>query len=315
MSNWRNTLYGLALSAVCGVSYGQQPPNNIKTFVDCANAQLQMNFTLKMGVNVAFTIPCLPKIGGAQDLPANFTGCYLTLTISPSKQRGCTVTAKDGTVVNLPRAILNCPGPPPIANQANTSNLRFWPSYSLCPNPAWNNTVELGEDQINEKFAVPFADSTGQMIMADTPIKPLAPGMGPFIAINLPTVYNNVIANSKKGNLGCNECHADVASGAVGTLQYSAPGNPFGVFARAGGSMVPLIVFTNDPNQGINKNKTSPIPVKQDLKTVCANITKYKNDIVGQKNVGGVLGVTATAADVDTSAMICASLLAMTMMQ
>ena len=320
MNRLRNAAYGLLLCAVCGVTYAQQPPNSIKTFIDCANAQLQMNFTARMGVNVAFTLGnCLPKIGGQQNLPDGFKGCYLTLTISPSAQPGCTVAATDNTpAIQLPRAILNCPGPPPIPNQANTSNLRFWPSYTLCPNPKWNNTIELGEDQINESFAVPFAKSTGQMLMADTTIAPVAAGGGgTFKKIDPPSVFSTVTVN-KRGTKGCNECHTPVAPfGAAGTEQYSAPGNPFGVFARGGGSLVSHILFTNDPNQGVNEKKISPIPVKQDLKTVCDNITKYKKEIVagGPKAIqaaGGGLGITVTPEDVETSAMICSVLLGLT---
>ncbi len=321
MNYLRNTFYGLVLSAVCGVAYGQQP-NSIKTFIDCANTQLGFIWGADGSSNIAYTTRCFSKIGGQQEPPENFQGCYLTLTSSPSKQPGCSLTAKDGTEIYLPRVILNCPGPPPDTTnettKKDTTNLRFWPTYTLCPNPAWNNKLELGEDQINANFAVPFTQSSGQMIMAEQSITPVASGgKGPYKKIDQDLAVSFVTAD-KKGTKGCNACHASAPPyGAEKTLQFSKPGNPFGVFDRAGGDMVPLIVFTNDPNQGINKDKKSPIPVKQDLKTVCSNIAKYKAEIVAGapaaiRKAGGGLGITVTEADVSTSAAICNNLLALT---
>jgi hypothetical protein len=159
------------------------------------------------------------------------------------------------------------------------------------------------------------------MIMAEHSITPVARGgTGPYKKID-PDLAFSLVTADKKGTKGCNACHASAPPyGAEKTLQFSKPGNPFGVFDRAGGDMVPLIVYTNDPNQGINKDKKSPIPVKQDLKTVCSNIAKYKKDIVAEAQVairkaGGGVGVTVTQADVDTSAAICNNLLALTVAQ
>ncbi len=149
----------------------------IEDFIGCLNANLLEEYH-----TIADTVQCLPE------------KCSLTLTMSEnSAQAACSVGG-----CQLPRVILDCPGPP-----------RFFPSYLLCPLDSESgghlgvNRVELGQ----------VIDDMGNMRMADVPVEP-----GPFTPL-YPHDVLSVVGASK----GCNGCHTAVGAPAAGQEEISAP--------------------------------------------------------------------------------------------
>jgi len=184
---------GLSAVAVLGFNVAgangacTTPVNSIDSFVCCVNS------TVPAGGNVSNAVQCLPP------------GCSITLTMSAqSAQKACTL----GTC-QLPRVLLNCPGP--------AAGLSFRPSFLLCPSdsgaaPEFGmDRVELGEDT-----------ESGDLIMADVPFPPG----------HVPVPFDNSVKSmvtDNGGTKGCNDesigCHANGTP--QGNLETSKPIDPF----------------------------------------------------------------------------------------
>ena len=232
---------------------------SIKTFINCVNDAL---IQAKGPVSVADTVkPCIPP-----------RGCFITVTRSDSSaQKACTLAG-----VDLPRVLLNCPGP--------AADLRFRPSYLLCP--LSSNRIEIGEDQTKIDVTKP---EEGQMIMADVPIRP-----GNFQKIDPNAVFSFV--DSKGGTKNCNKsgCHIDTNNPKTpaGTLQFSGPIDPFGKFNGVI-DLATLITFTTEPGKKANPE------IAEDLKTVCKNINAKKAEILAaaRKKSSSVSEATVDAVE------------------
>lgn len=186
-----------------------------------------------------------------------------------SAQKACSLGG-----CQLPRVILDCPGPKDV--------LKFRPSFLLCPINSTGGAgglfgtdrVELGED--TEKVS----GDAGKMKMADVPIAPKA-------AYNQMNVAD--VLSTKGNDKGCNDgCHKEVDPGKQnGDPILSGPIDTFGVFN--GTKLLPLVIDTNDP---IYNSKVDPKGKgtdgkdlkKQTLAEVCDCIKTNKDAIKNEAN-------------------------------
>jgi|GEM_PF-6967433 len=166
------------------------PVQEVKTIEDLANC---LNDAFEEGeeVTIADTLQCIPA------------GCSVTLTMSRSSaQAGCFMggagdpnppsgvttaeTAGPEPRCQLPRILLDCPGPPP-----------FMPSYSLCP------VGSVGEAQGSNRIEVgQVVDAAGNMRMGDIPVPP-----GPYEPLDPADVVSKV--DGGQGTKECNQCHGN----------------------------------------------------------------------------------------------------------
>ncbi len=158
------------LGPTCGSVPTAEPPvepdavRTIEDFVSCLNG-----LSGRQNASIADTVECLPP------------KCMITLTMSRlSAQKACVIGD-----CQLPRVLLDCPGPP-----------RFRPSYLLCPTGSVAGG-HLGIDRVEVGEAV---DAAGNMRMADIPIPP-----GAF-----PQLDAEGVLSTTNHDKGCNEgstCH------------------------------------------------------------------------------------------------------------
>ncbi len=214
------TLLGLVGAALVSTTLlafdcGPPPPppptaNEVKTIeelVACMDGVLAGK-----NVTVADAVQCIPPC------------CSVTLTMSPrSAQAACTLEGGDlGTKCQLPRVLLDCPGPP-----------RLQPSFLLCPvgsgegDNQGSNRIEVGQD----------VDDIGSMRMADIVVKP---GL-----YQPPTDFmSKKTADSSGGTKSCNDgCHRLSGTPAIGDDELSQPIDPFGRFGTT--DLAPCIISTD----------------------------------------------------------------------
>jgi hypothetical protein len=158
-------------------------PDDVRTledFVECLNHRA-------VNGEIADAVQCLP------------CGCTMTLTKSDdSAQPACSF---DG--VQLPRVLLDCPGPP-----------QYMPSFSLCVTDPGLTRVEIGQVINNE----------GHMRMADVHVDP--PG---YPVTDPSSVVSKVDSNSLSGDSKeCWQCHESIAA-AEGQEAISKP-EPYEIF-------------------------------------------------------------------------------------
>ena len=221
---------------------------DIDTYMACVNQALKDD----KAADISKAVQCVPA------------GCKLALTMSTrSAQAACSLGG-----CQLPRVILDCPGP--------KNDLRFRPSFLLCPIDSkaggglfGTDRVELGEDTEKVK------GNNGKMKMADVPIPPNAA----FAGIKLADVL------SIKGNdKGCNDgCHKEADPGKLNSDPIlSEPIDTFGVFRKT--NLLPLVIDTNEPNytDKVNpkgKGTDGKELKKQTLAEVCDCIKNNKDAI------------------------------------
>lgn len=197
----------------------------MRTFVDCLNRQIGAGNP----ADISSTLQCLPA------------NCTMTLTMSgESAQPAC---AQGGC--QLPRVILNCPGPP-----------AFIPSYSLCPEGGTSDHLELG--------VVVSRRPNIRMAMAELKVPE-----GPYTPTRLQS-FKSIVPDNK----GCNACHDNGNPNAKdGALQQSIAIDTFGNFA--GTELGPLVIDTNEPGRAVNPG---PGITAQTLAQVCDCIDQAVND-------------------------------------
>lgn len=245
----------LCISALAG-----DPSANVKdipSFVKC------LNDNVKKGdqANVADAVMCIPK------------GCTMTLTMSQaSAQAACNLGG-----CQLPRVILDCPGPKP--------DLRFRPSFLLCPidsnqegeHPFGTDRIEIGVD------VTPVEGDTGNMMMADLDIPPNKP----YNPVD-PNKITSTVGNDK----GCNVCHNDKtpANAKQGDPVLSEAIHPFSTScAGQGVDVSQYVIDTDDPDY---EDKVKPgdvkvggVPVEaQGIADVCDCINNHRDEISAAAN-------------------------------
>ena len=187
----------LLTAPLCGPPPAPPAPDQVRTiedFIACVNGRLAGN----PDVTAADTVQCLPK------------GCSVTLTMSnQSAQAGCFAEG-GGRRCQLPRVILECPGPP-----------KLMPSYLLCPEDSVSEGV-AGRDRVEIGQSI---DTDGNLRMADVPVPP-----GAFSNIDASGAISKVTGSDDKGTKGCNDggCHdAQAPTAGAPTEQPSQPLDPF----------------------------------------------------------------------------------------
>jgi hypothetical protein len=205
----------LATSAWRGSSQAPDPAASVKdieSFIACLN-KLDPPAGDR---NIASATRCLPK------------GCKITLTMSESSaQPACRLGG-----CQLPRVLLNCPGP--------QDQLRFRPSFSLCPlirrGKVISDRVEIGEDTkkvVNEKI--------GEMRMADIG---LTPGTD-FKSVSAADSLSKKTADGN-GTKDCNSCHG-VLDENPGENQISKPLHWMQTFE--GVNLQPFVIYSDEPGR------------------------------------------------------------------
>jgi hypothetical protein len=229
--------------------------NTISTFVGCLNNKLTVAANLQSGdvnnVNIADTVQCLPQ------------GCKMTLDMSGFSDQ------KAGTIqgVQLPRILLNCPGP--------GDGQRLHPEYSLWPsniNPplSTSNNIEIGEDSAPAPPIAPLILSNIKVV----------PGQ------NWPNLNTLATIDSQDmNNFQCTSCHKPNPNSP--TVKYPAnavnqvtaflePVNdPFGTDVAFGGLIngLPNVINTNEPNRIAIVNPGGGA-MAQTLSSICTAISQ-----------------------------------------
>jgi hypothetical protein len=196
----------------------------IELFMDCLNTCVP--------ADVSEAIQCLPD------------KCLITVTMSPqSAQRACTLGG-----CQLPRIILDCPGP--------ADGLRFRPSFLLCPVDSkgagdhfGKDRIEIGEDnrKLDRPIRTAFGTGTFDMKMADVPILP----NNNYVSMDLEDVLSLKSGRGNVGSKGCNNCHdangTTMVTDMFGQMleaQLSLDISAFGVFVEG---LAQYTIGTNDP--------------------------------------------------------------------
>jgi hypothetical protein len=255
---------GLSAAAAFGINVAgafaacTTPVNSIDSFVCCVNSRVPATG------NVSNSVQCLPP------------GCSITLTMSgASAQAACSL----GTC-QLPRVILQCPGP--AAGQF------FRPSFLLCPQDSGSapdfgiNRVEIGEDTAD-----------GDLIMADVPFPPG----------HVPVPFDNSVKSSVGNDKDCNSCHT--AGTPDGDLITSQPIDPFTDNPGA-------IISTDQECKEANPD-TSKFS-EQSLADICKCIANNRPQIVAdakaegtpfEKNMNVLLGLCRALSSYQTQRGVC----------
>ena len=218
----------------------------IKNFMACLN-------NTKLG-NIANTVSCIPA-----------NTCSFTVTMSTeSLQPACTIAG-----IQFPRVILDCPG---------NGNLRFRPSYLLCPQGKQGTTrlsdhVELGEDATAVTFRLGDRQNTGNMFMGDVFVDPA----GGYRAMSLENVaiYGKDLATAK--NTCESFCHKPPVNNGMNELARFPPINPFADF-HGTNNLAQFVIFTNvDPATypGANKSPKGS-DQKKAFSAICTAIANNK---------------------------------------
>lgn len=237
----------------------QDPAANVKdipSFVACMNNNIQQG----ANANISNAVMCVPK------------GCVVYTTMSQaSAQAACNLGS-----CQLPRVILDCPGP--------AADLRFRPSFLLCPinsnqegeHPFGTDRIEMGED------ITPVEGDTGNMKMADMAIAPNKAYQ--------PQTAAGVTSTMGPGNKGCNQCHINKtpANAKNGDPIISEAIHPFSKSCAAQGVDVSqYVIDTNDPSQTVEVGdvKVGGVQVQaQKLADVCKCIMNNQNAIKNDAN-------------------------------
>jgi hypothetical protein len=227
-----------ALLSAAGPSHATQAQTGaIKDFVTCLNTKIGQG----SNADISATLQCLPA------------SCTMTLTMSDeSAQPACSLGGGDGVTkkCQLPRVILNCPGPPP-----------FIPSYTLCPGSDGSNEhvnrVEIGVEVSRRKSI--------RLVMGDVSIPP-----GPYQRLNGWRDVISAVPDSK----GCNECHEGGNENATKGAQQSIAIDTFGT-SHIGTELAPYIIATNEPGRAI---EPGPGLKAQSLNEICGCIDDAVND-------------------------------------
>ncbi len=250
---------------------------NIESFMDC------LNTCVSGPADVSDAVQCLPP------------KCLFTVTMSPqSAQRACTMGG-----CQLPRIILDCPGP--------SDGLRFRPSFLMCPVDSkgvdgqfGKDRIEIGEDNMKLRPThTTFGTATFDMTMADVSIPPGAD----YVPMELKDVLSQSTGpRDKVGSKGCNNCHDDNGTTVVTdmfsnmlTARLSLDISPFGVFNEG---LAQYTIGTNDILErmsrlgpGMNTKGSDGMPlepvdvVKQGLSPICQCIKDPKRqDAIIQDN-------------------------------
>lgn len=220
------------LVSFIGIPQASDPAAGVKdieSFIACLN-QLDPPSGER---NIASATRCLPK------------GCKITMTMSGrSAQPACALGG-----CQLPRVFLNCPGP--------SDQLRFRPSFSLCPlknslGEIGFNKVEIGED--TQRF---LNEAIGEMKMAEVDLSPDTD----FKKLSTDTSLNK--NDGVQGTKTCNMCHT-----AVPDKDLSKPLHWMQRFE--GTNLQPFIIYSEEPGrlytgQGFRR---------ESLKEICACIEK-----------------------------------------
>ncbi len=247
----------------------QDPSANVKdimSFTACLNQVLPK--AAKQPATISQAVMCVPK------------GCKLTATMSSeSAQAACSLGG-----CQLPRIIFSCPGTGP--------NLRFRPSFLLCPVNNKSNGV-FGTDRIEAgEDTAKVEGDTGTMKMADFPIPPTTDFTKPN------TMISNVLS-TKGSDKGCNLCHGSAKPEPVNnddpilsmpidtfskefTVTESNIGTPNGTEVN----LTKRIIFTTDPGKVANPNAKGtdgkPLMKVDNIKALCdcieTNGAKIKAD-------------------------------------
>jgi hypothetical protein len=265
---------GASVTTNCNITTAQV--NDIPTFVGCLNSTLTMKENLGSkildDVTIADTVQCLPQ------------GCKLTANLrAMSAQKGSTVTLPGDVQVQLPHVMLNCPGP------AAGKGLRVRPAYTLAPQGAPSNSVEIGEDTGPpvEVQVKPYTFSLRKLVMADLLVGKISVAGQEF---NYPPPYDldgsiETPANGKR----CASCHnsfgkiVDPGTKAYGpnniNAQLSFENDPFGVVRKdvGFGNVLPTLIFTTEPTKKKAVNPTPPF-IAQTLDSVCTDIKNNLNN-------------------------------------
>jgi hypothetical protein len=220
----------IALLALTGdLAADVNNPSSVEDFVGCLNQKLQGTKP-----DIADAVPCLPK------------GCKFLMTMGPeSAQAACALGG-----CQLPRVILDCPGP--------REGLRFRPSFLLCPydsRPKESdvaagaddefgiNRIEIGED----KTKVDVVKQTGDMCMADIAIHPGKDYQAKTTDDVLSTIIKSADGKiTNRGSKACNACHQGPTGGNadLGKPQIS---NPIDAYTPAEPSnnrnLKPFVIF------------------------------------------------------------------------
>jgi hypothetical protein len=201
----------------------------IEDFIGCLNANL-----LEEHHTIADAVQCLPE------------KCSLTLTMSPkSAQAACSLGG-----CQLPRVILDCPGPP-----------RLMPSFLLCP----VNSEADGHLGVNRVELGQVVDADGNMRMADVPIEP-----GPFTPLDPEEAISVTTADENDGgSKGCNRgCHEAAGPTTEGEEEHSQPIDPFGSFGST--VLTGCIIHTDACGKTATPGNCDGTPVTgQTLSQVC----------------------------------------------
>jgi hypothetical protein len=208
---------------------------DIESFIACLNA-------INPGVgdrNIASATRCVPK------------GCKITLTMSPdSAQPACSLGG-----CQLPRVLLNCPGP--------KDQLRFRPSFTLCPllrgGKAPLDRVEIGED--TERVV---NNNIGRMRMADVGIPP-----GTDFTTITPAGSLSKATVDGRGTKECNACHGDGGASAGGE-QLSKPLHWMGR-SQAQTNLQPYVIYSDEPGRLYTDTKRFR---REGLKEICGCIER-----------------------------------------
>ena len=196
-------------------------PDDVRTiegFVQCLNNRA-------VGGDITDAVQCLPP------------GCTMTLTRSEgSAQPACSVGGCD-----LPRVLLNCPGPP-----------QFQPSFSLCVSNGGLNRVEIGET----------ANDDGDMRMGDVTV-------GPNYQVTDPAEAVSKVTGENSDSDDCWTCHQHAAT-PVGQEALSSP-QPYQIFGVA------CVLQTDEPCKEAdagNCNESGQVTA-QSLDDICNCLTQH----------------------------------------
>jgi len=198
---------------------------SIEGFVECLNNRA-------VGGNVSDSVQCLPS------------GCTLTLT----KSGGSAQPACSFGDCQLPRVLVNCPGPP-----------QFMPSFSLCVTDGGLNRVEIGE----------VVNTEGHMRMADVHV---GPGYSVTDPSSVVSTVTDDTAGSETDSTGCWVCH-DAVTAAIGEEAISKP-EPYQIFG------VNCVIDSDEPCKPAdagNCNGSEDVTAES-LEDVCACISAGVNE-------------------------------------
>jgi hypothetical protein len=173
-------------------------PDDVRTienFVECLNNRA-------VGGDIADAVQCLPR------------GCTLTLT----KSGGSAQPACSFGDCQLPRVLVNCPGPPQLQ-----------PSFSLCVTDGGLDRVEIGQT----------INTEGHMRMADVHVGPNYQVTDPGSVVSKVT---DDTAGSETDSAGCWVCHQAPPVPPVGQEAISKP-EPYEIFG------VNCVIDTDEPCQ------------------------------------------------------------------